>query len=177
MPLKRKYSNVNVGRSGIFLGDFQPTLRTPVRMLTDFCHILRFSAQKPLETLNLGQTSDRNGFSTLKMGGYHVASPWDQLFLTRRPPPARKDPAGPSSSFPAPFPSSPSPSWATYIHRCLHIALRYLQWPQDKLWAAPHTNLYPWVLWLYCGRLCGRRTTLRTTETPGLSQGYLPGVL
>ena len=42
--------------------------------------------QNPLETLKLGQTSDRNGFVTLKIGGSHVASPWDQLFLTRRPP-------------------------------------------------------------------------------------------
>ena len=36
-----------------------------------------FSAQNALETLKRGQTSDRNGFSTLKTEGYHVASPWD----------------------------------------------------------------------------------------------------
>ena len=39
-----------------------------------------FSAQNPLETLILGQTGDRNGFGTLKIGGSHVVSPWDQLF-------------------------------------------------------------------------------------------------
>ena len=34
----------------------------------------------------VGQTSARNRFSTLKIGGYHVCSPWDQLFSALRPP-------------------------------------------------------------------------------------------
>ena len=48
-------------------------------------HIFRFSARNPLNRLEMRQTKARNGFSALKIGGYHVASPWDPFLLTQKP--------------------------------------------------------------------------------------------
>ena len=45
----------------------------------------RFSAQNPPESLELGQTKARNGFSTLKIGISHVVGPWDPPFPPASP--------------------------------------------------------------------------------------------
>ena len=44
-----------------------------------------FQRQTPPKTLKLGETKVGTGFSTLKIGGYHVVSPLDPLLLTERP--------------------------------------------------------------------------------------------
>ena len=45
-----------------------------------------FQPRTPVKWLELGQTKARNGFGTLKIGGYHVVRPWNPLLLTQRPP-------------------------------------------------------------------------------------------
>ena len=73
-PQKKLFTGER-GEFRYFLGDFQQMLAAPASILTWFGHVLRFSAQNPIETLKPGQTSDRNGFSTLKIEGYHAANP------------------------------------------------------------------------------------------------------
>ena len=67
--------------------DFQPISSRPGQDFEPFRgHFFRFSAENPPQTLKPGETKARNGFSTLKIGGYHVSSPWAPPLLTRRPP-------------------------------------------------------------------------------------------
>ena len=102
-------------------GGFQSIMTAPARILTCFwsCfQIFSTAPPHPPETLKLGQTSGRNFKRNLKIGGYHVSSPCDRLFLTQRSP-----------SFRAPFPPLPSPFWAPYIYQHAHLPTRvFLRW-------------------------------------------------
>ena len=77
----RKPSKKNLFGAERQVRDFQPILTDANQ---DFDPILViFSGFRPRAPLELGQTNATNVSSTLKVGGYHFLSPWDQLFLTR----------------------------------------------------------------------------------------------
>ena len=60
--------------------DFQPVLTwSRLDLEVILVAFSGFSAQNPTETLKLGQTKASNGFSNLKIRGYHIVSPWDPL--------------------------------------------------------------------------------------------------
>ena len=81
MAAKKSYPTPNVHGSGIF-SRFQAVPGRILTRLRSYSQVL----PNPPKTLTLGETKARNGFSTLKIGGYHVSSPGDPLLLTRRPP-------------------------------------------------------------------------------------------
>ena len=75
VPPKKTYQRPDVGRSGIFSW-------FSTGFLNRLCHC---SAPNLPKTLEMGPTKARNIFSTLKLGGWHVATPRDPLFVTRKP--------------------------------------------------------------------------------------------
>ena len=71
------------------LARFRGILKARDRILIRFgsdVQVFRSPVPNPPKTLELGEPKAGNGFSTLKIGGYHVVSPWDPFLLTRRPP-------------------------------------------------------------------------------------------
>ena len=79
---QKKLFNVDCQR----FRDFAPILSRPARIFNRFGSYFQIFSPNPSKRLELGQTKARNGLSTLKIGGYHVVSPWDPLLLTQRPP-------------------------------------------------------------------------------------------